>query len=100
MEIQQSLFREEAIKSRLDRSLGQVRINVPLNYKLVSVFSLLLLLSILMFLLFGEISEKIAVLGYLDADKGIVTVHSELGGTIIKSKAEEGQRVNMAMLYL
>lgn len=94
MEKNQSFFRQEAIKSRLDRSLGSTRINIPLSFKVVSIISFGLLSILLMFIFFAEISEKISVPGYLDADKGIVTIYSEQGGTILKSALEEGQRVN------
>lgn len=94
MEKKQSIFRTEAIHNRLNRSLGTVKINVPVPFRLVCLFSILLLIALSSFLLFAELSEKITVKGYLDADKGIVTVHSELGGTILKSQIKEGMRVN------
>lgn len=93
MENQQPLFREEAINSRLNRSMGTIRINVPLNYRIVSVFSFLLIITIILFLFFAQISEKIFARGFLDTESGMVTVHSDLGGVILQSRIEEGERV-------
>ncbi|MBA2649204.1 MAG: HlyD family efflux transporter periplasmic adaptor subunit [Legionella sp.] len=94
MENKQSLFRAEAIQNRLNRSLGSTRINVPLNYKIVTLICILLVIIILLFLVFAEFSENIVVKGYLDSDKGIITIHSDHAGTILKSNLEEGQQVN------
>jgi membrane fusion protein len=93
MENKQPLFREEAINSRLNRSMGTIRLNVPLNYRIVSVFSLIIIITILLFLSFAQISEKIFVRGFLDNERGIVTVHSDLGGVILQSRIEEGDRI-------
>lgn len=93
MERKQSLFRMEVTHSRLNRSMGSTRINVPLNYQLVSIFSLLIIITMLLFLFFGQISEKIFVRGFLDNESGIVTVHSDLGGVVLQSRIEEGERI-------
>lgn len=90
---QHPLFREEAINSRLNRSMGTIRINVPLNYRIVSIFSSLVIITIILFLFFAQTAEKIFVRGFLDTENGIVTVHSEIGGVILKSRVEEGERV-------
>lgn len=89
-----SLFREEAIQARLHRSLGSVRMNVPLPYGIVSYFSFFALISIFVFLFFFQISEKAELRGFLDTDPGLVKVRAPNSGQIIQSEVEEGSRVN------
>jgi len=93
MESKQSLFRAEAMNHRLNRSMGTIRINAPLNYRVVSIFSALILLILILFLSFAETAENIFVRGYLDTEKGIVTVHSLSHGIVLESKAKEGEHV-------
>jgi membrane fusion protein len=89
----QLLFREEALNTRINRNLGTIRISVPFNYWVASVGSLLLLSALVSFLFFGQVSEKIEVRGYLDSEKGIVSLHPKSDGVIIRSKAVEGKKV-------
>lgn len=93
MEKRSSLFRKEAIDNRLNRNLGTIRINVPLNYRLTGILSLILLVVIAIFLCFAQTSERTYIRGYLDSDVGIITVNSEEGGLINQAGIEEGKQV-------
>jgi membrane fusion protein len=93
MEKRFSLFRKEAIENRLSRNLGTTRINVPLNYQLACILSVILLAVITVFFCFAQISERTYIRGYLDSDVGIITVNSEAGGIINQSGIEEGKHV-------
>lgn len=93
MEKKRPLFREEAIKNRLNRSIGSTRINVPLNYKIVCFFSFLVIISIAFFVFYAQTYEKVFVRGFLDNESGVVAVRSEFGGVILQSKIEEGSQV-------
>jgi len=93
MEKNQSLFREEALGLRLHRSMGTMRINVPLNYRFAGFFSILIIIIFILFLLFAQTTESINVRGYLDANNGIVILSSPLEGLITKANIEEGAKV-------
>jgi|GEM_PF-2451944 len=93
MEKKQSLFREEVLSNRLNRSLGTLRVNVPLNFRITSFFCLLILLTVASFLFFAQTEEKIEVRGFLDTEQGLITIYSDLKGQIIHSNAEEGRTV-------
>lgn len=88
-----TLFRKEAINHRLNRSLGVMRINVPLNYQITGIFALILLAVIVVFFCFAQTSERTYVRGYLDSDIGIITVSAETGGVIHQAGIEEGKQV-------
>jgi membrane fusion protein len=93
MKEESSLFREEALNSRLNRSLGVHRLNVPLNYRVMTVFALIILSFIGCFICFAQIAANRVIRGYLDSDKGIVTVHSKSGGVLVTLEAKEGKKV-------
>lgn len=93
MEKKRSLFREEAINSRLNRSLGSVRLASGLNYRIVAIFSGCVLLIIVAFLGFASACEKIFVRGFLDTDNGIVSVQAKGAGVVRHLRVEEGALV-------
>lgn len=94
MEKKSSLFRKEAIKNRLNRSLGTTRINTPMNYQIAGLSSLALISIIVIFLCCAHTTSKISVKGFLDTERGILSIHSELGGFIVKEPIQEGTHVN------
>lgn len=93
MEKYSSLFRKEAIDNRLNRNLGTARINVPLNYRITCILTLILLGVITIFLSFAQTSERTYIRGYLDSDVGVITVNSEVRGIISQVGIEEGKHV-------
>ncbi|KTD37576.1 hemolysin D [Legionella moravica] len=50
MEKQSTLFRKEVMDKRLNRNLGTFRINVPLNYQITGILTLVLLMIITFFM--------------------------------------------------
>ncbi|OJY08907.1 MAG: hypothetical protein BGO90_14720 [Legionella sp. 40-6] len=93
MEKRFSFFRKEVIENRLNRNLGTIRINVPLNYQLACIFSVILFAVIATFFCFAQTSEQTYIRGYLDSDSGVITINSEAGGIISQADIEEGKHV-------
>lgn len=93
MENKQSLFREEVQHSRLNRSLGTMRVNVPINFKITASVSSVLLIAIFLFLSCAQIADKNYVRGYLDTETGIVTMQTSSSGIISQALVEEGKQV-------
>jgi len=101
MKNKSSLFRQEAINNRLNRNLGSTRINVPFNYRIAGYGSLGILSLLLLFFYFAELSENSFIRGYLDSEKGIISIESDYHGIITKAKVEEGQAVKKdELLYV
>ena len=101
MENKSSLFRQEVIANRLNRSLGSTRINVPLNYRFAGYGALGLLFVLILFFYFAQISERNFIRGYLDSENGIVSVESEFSGIVERASVEEGKVVKKGeLLYI
>lgn len=93
MENQQPLFRQNVINNRIHRSLGTVRINIPLNYRLAAYISVTIVFVLLIFFYFAQISERTMVRGFLDTENGIISVESNGSGLIEQIFVEEGSEV-------
>ncbi len=90
---EQGLFRPEVFESRRNRNYGSVLVNTPVHYTvLTSVFSVLVGL-VLLFLVFGEFSEKFIVKGYLESTKGVARVYPNKNGVIEKCFIHQGDKV-------
>lgn len=90
---QQSLFRQEVISNRLNRALGKVSINVPLNYIIICFLSVIFLLGLIIFLFFTKVAEKIIVRGYIDTEQGVTAIYPEFNGIILQTMIDEGDHV-------
>lgn len=93
MENKSPLFRQEVINNRIYRSLGTIRINVPLNFQIAGYCAMGILFILMVFLLCAQISERIFIRGYLDTKSGIISVESDVSGIIDEVAVEEGMFV-------
>lgn len=93
MENKHPLFRQNVINNRIHRSLGTVRINIPLNYRVAGYIAVALVFVLLLFFYFAQISERTLVRGYLDTENGIISVESNVSGLVEKIFVEEGSEV-------
>ncbi|MDI9818508.1 MULTISPECIES: HlyD family secretion protein [unclassified Legionella] len=93
MENKYPLFRQNVINNRIHRSLGVVRINIPLNYSVAGYIAVALVFVLLLFFSFAQISERTLVRGFLDTENGIISVESNASGLVEKIFVEEGSEV-------
>lgn len=93
MENKHPLFRQNVINNRIHRSLGTVRINIPLNYRVAGYIAVALVFVLLLFFYFAQISERTLVRGYLDTENGIISVESNVSGLVENIFVEEGSEV-------
>lgn len=100
MENKTPLFRQEVLKNQIHRSLGTIRINVPLNFRIAGYGSLGIILILLVFFHTVQMSERTFIRGYLDAEGGIISVESEVSGLVDKMTVEEGEFVQKGQLLL
>lgn len=90
---QNSLFRQEVIDNKRYAHWGSVFINTPMSYQLVSCIFLLLIMALILFICFGEFSEKYIVSGYINSRKGVVRVYPNKNGIIKASNVYQGKKV-------
>lgn len=88
-----SLFRNEVIENQKYQNWGTVFINTPMRYQLISGFFIILIFALILFICFGEFSEKYIVSGYINSIKGIVRIFPNKNGIIIKSSVTPGKQV-------
>ena len=87
------IFRQNAIDNRINRSLGTTRINIPLNYRIACIVSIVLIIILIFFFSVAQISDRTYVRGYLDSENGIISVESEVSGIVENIFVEEGSEV-------
>jgi membrane fusion protein len=101
MENKSSLFRQEVVRHRLNRSLGSTRINVPINYRVAGYGACGILFLLVVFFYFAQIADRSFIKGYLDSEGGVVSIESEFPGLVDKILIEEGQEVKKGdLLYV
>lgn len=89
-----SLFRQQIIDRKRNQNYGSVSINTPIRFTLLTVGMTAIVLAILLFLVFGEFSEKYVVKGYLNSSKGEVRVYPNKNGVITHSYIHQGDKVS------
>lgn len=87
------LFREEVLKEKTNKWVGEIVIIRPLSFTFYSVFSLILILIIVIFFMYGSYTKKTSVQGQLIPNSGLVKVYSIDAGIILKKYVEEGQNI-------
>lgn len=89
------LFREEVLKEKTNKWVGEIVIIRPLSFTFYSVFSLILILIliIVIFFMYGSYTKKTSVQGQLIPNRGLVKVYSIDAGIILKKYVEEGQNI-------
>ena len=93
MNNKKKLFREEVIHHKKIPLYGKVFINTPMPYFIVSVGAILIVILIILFLLFAEISETFVVRDYLNSTKGIIRIYPKVNGVIVESMVTQGKKV-------
>lgn len=95
------LFRKEVFDNKQRNNYGNIFINIPFNYVVLSLGFSLITLGIILFICFAEVSEKFSVRGYLNSNKGVLRVYPAKQGIISKQYVKQGDKVKKGdPLYL
>ncbi|STX29678.1 hemolysin D [Legionella beliardensis] len=89
----ESLFRPEVIKHKSLAQLGTVSINTPFPLKFIAYSITIIILGIILFIFFGECSEKFVVIGCLNDQQGVVSVYPSKSGVITHIYKAKGEQV-------
>ncbi|STX52321.1 hemolysin D [Legionella busanensis] len=98
--MKKEFFRQEVFNQKKISHLGVISINTPLSFKFFTYSSLVILLIIILFIVFGEFSDKFVVIGYLNDSKGVFSLYPSKSGVIIKSYKKQGEFVKQGEAIL
>ncbi|WP_431264435.1 HlyD family secretion protein [Roseateles chitinivorans] len=87
------LFRQEVIRAKQARWLGHIVLIRPVSFSLLTGLAVLLGLSVLLFLCFGQYTKRAQVAGILAPDAGLIKVSAAQSGRILERRIVEGQQV-------
>lgn len=87
------LFREDVLLSQRNRNYGSVSINMPPQYRRLTLGFSLMMVCVLLFLWRGEFSEKYMVRGYLETMSGVTRIYPKKNGVVARSYIKQGDRV-------
>ena len=94
------LFRRQVLEERKTQWLGTVLLEPRLSFQIFAVVSVLLLVLVSAFLVFGSYTRKARVNGWIVPEKGLVRVFAPLPGVITAIHVREGDRVKKGMPLL
>ncbi|XQA62016.1 HlyD family secretion protein [Xanthomonas sacchari] len=84
------LFRREVLQSLRTSWLGSISLSLPLSIRVLTGFSAILALSVLIFLFTGTYSHRSTVIGQLVPVKGVATVMAPSTGVLNQVYVHEG----------
>lgn len=88
-----SLFRKEVFSSSRSQWLGEIRLAQPISAWVVTLFSLLISLFLIIFILYGSVTKKTKVAGITVPVNGVVSVIAPNSGVLLHSYFKEGDQV-------
>ena len=94
------LFRREVLEERKSQWLGTVLLEPRLSSQIFAVVSVLLLLLVAAFLVFGSYTRKARINGWIVPEKGLVRVFAPQPGVITALHVREGDHVRKGMPLL
>jgi membrane fusion protein len=87
------LFRQEAIDARRISLVGESLAAHPVSYPRLTAISVAIVLALVLFACFGELSRKAQVRGYLAPSAGLIKVYAPHPGTLVERRVSESQVV-------
>lgn len=88
-----SLFRPEALEHRERDWLGSIQLIRPVSLAVLTVFTLLVAISVAAYLVLGEYTRKARVSGYLVPDRGVIRLVAPQTAVVVESHVAEGRAV-------
>lgn len=95
------LFRPEAVQAQTGTGLGEIILSQPLSARILSIVSLLIAVSAVVFLFVGEYTRRVRVEGFLLPDEGVLRVVPPQTGLVRELRVREGDVVKKGdVLYV
>lgn len=94
------LFREEALRARLDTWTGPVVLSSPLSFKVATVAALLVCSAVVSVVVYGSLPKKTTVVGALVPAGGVHSQIAPQAATVLDTQVREGTYVRRGDLLL
>jgi membrane fusion protein len=91
--IEMTLFRPEAIEHRRRKVHGEVMIAQPVGFGVMTAVFAFSTLLLGFFMVRAEFARKETIPGWLEPERGVITMRAQLGGRLAQVFVEEGARV-------
>lgn len=91
--LDQPLFRQEAIAEQTTQWLGTVLLAPSISHKLFALFAIIAAATILGFLFYGDYTRKERIQGWLVPDQGLIQIFAPQASVITELKVEDGDDV-------
>ena len=88
-----SLFRKEALHHETRPLEGTLLIAATPRATVLTLIAFVFAVCTIVYFALGEFNRKATVQGYLSPDKGLIKVFSQVAGTLLESRVEEGELV-------
>jgi membrane fusion protein len=88
------LFRRQAIEKQKDKLQGDILLNQPISFAVITAFICLVVISVTVFLFLGKFARQETAVGFLLPDQGIMKVYSPQVGNVKKVLVSAGQLVS------
>lgn len=88
-----SLFRKEALEHKRHRLFGDLIVQKPLSFTLLSLSAVMVMTALIAFLVWGQYARKQTVPGYLVPSNGLVKVYAPAAGVITAQRVQDGAEV-------
>jgi membrane fusion protein len=97
---QPDLFRSEVRDEHTHRTFGKVLLIHPVSHYFLLISALLFLTVLICFLIFGQYTRHVSVMGVLEPDQGVIKIYAPQAGTLTRGYVQEGQRVRKGDVLL
>ena len=91
--MRKSLFRDEAHKNSMAKSVGEIVMVRPLSFAVLAALATTMTLLLACFAIFGSYTKRATVTGYLAPDLGLLRLYPTQAGTVFSKNVQEGQPV-------
>ncbi|HFW3091368.1 TPA: HlyD family efflux transporter periplasmic adaptor subunit [Salmonella enterica subsp. enterica serovar Reading] len=91
------MFRKDFLAQKKNEWLGDVHVSGPVSYNIIGIYSLVLFITIVLFLFLGSYTESEKAQGNVLPDKGLIHINSNEDGFISEIFVSNGEHIKKGM---
>jgi membrane fusion protein len=95
------LFRREVVEAKRKQLTGEILLTRPLSLAVITALSLLIAVSLIILLFFGNYTRRERVTGRVAVAEGIAKIYAPVSGVVVRKLVQEGDLIKKGQaLYL